>query len=60
MTNREKWLAAAYDFNSGRVLGHLILTTELTIWRRVHAFAAIHCLMFYVAAYPEGPPNATQ
>lgn len=60
MSNREKWVRAAYSFESGRQMGRAILTADTTIWRSISAWYAMHCLMFYVAAFPEGPPDATE
>jgi hypothetical protein len=60
MTNREKWVWAAYNFEFGRQMGKVILAADTTIWRRISAWYAMHCLMFYVAAFPEGPPDVAK
>lgn len=60
MTNREKWLWVAQSFGGGKRLARDILRADTTVWMKMNAWHAMHCVMFYVSAFPEGPPDATE
>lgn len=60
MSNREKWTRVAYDFGGGRRLATVILRADTTLWKTVNAYLAVHSIMFYAAAFPEGPPDVAE